>query len=65
MLPQMLDKLLNFLSDALFIELQLLRIGLCLEKNPRPSSLMASSDLIRRGGFPEHIKNIIHFAFLA
>lgn len=65
MFSQMLGELLNILSDAVFIELQLLSICLCLEKNPHPSLLMASSDLIRYGGFPEHIKNIIHSAFLA
>jgi len=65
MLPQMVGKLLNILSDAQFIELQLLSISLCLEENPRPSRLTASSELIRHTGFPEHIKNIIDSAFLA
>lgn len=52
----MLSAPLNSLSDAVFIELQLLRICLCLEMNPHPSSLMASSDLIQSGGFPEMLK---------
>lgn len=56
MLPHMLSAPLSSLSDALFIELQLLHICLCLEMNPHPSSLMASSDLIRSGGFPEMLK---------